>query len=604
MRGLAVIGCLVLVDAHVGADPGPPRWQQASGATAIARVWGVGNELYGVGSSGAFHSADGGATWQPADGAGPATGVWGSAIDDVWIVRARTIHHSHDGKNWTTQALPMLSYGAQLEGMWGTDRDRYLFGVDRSDGAPRGVILRSRDGGASWRAEDVPQLDRIAGMWGSDAKDVYAVGSRGAVLRSAGDGAWSIVRPPTGANLEGIWGASATSIYAVGANGQILHSADRGKTWTRRLSGVTYTLSSIVGSGSEILVGSADGPPLRSTDGVAWRPLSAMIGRGVAWSDGDHQLVAGSTGVQVFSDADLDTQPFIPPRGDELTVTKALARAYGSKRPAARDLLLIAAHRLDSSQPLDPGLATRGQYQMRAGKITNCSSALDARSDTRVPSSYNTEVIIDLTCSQSCSSTVTKPTITSVARVWSNGSVAHETKWFVEASAQFCTNLAVDDALQWGPALRAMISVLEMRLMADDAAAFDDDARVEAYAKYLLAGGTEQQVRQRIAALLKKPETWPGFFWNQTVARSPSINSCDPDAVKPLQANADRFVNQGSYKEAAKIYKTIWSCKPSLAMPAFLAACKAKDFVFAKQLFAFVPSNVAQICLNQGFDPR
>src|SRR6185503_5895981 len=132
------------------------------------------------------------------------------------------------------------------------------------------------------------------------------------------------------------------------ANGQILHSADRGKTWTRRLSGVTYTLSSIVGTGSEILVGSADGPPLRSTDGVAWRPLSAMVSRGVAWSDGEHQLVAASTGVQLFTEAPVVAPPVqpasypMPPvsmdNREEGRAALILAAQYGSKS-AVRDLL-------------------------------------------------------------------------------------------------------------------------------------------------------------------------------------------------------------------------------------------------------------------------
>jgi hypothetical protein len=172
------------------------------------------------------------------------------------------------------------------------------------------VILRSRDRGASWRAESLPiAIERIAAMWGSAANDVYAVGARGAILRSTGDGTWQVVRQPqaTPASLEAVWGTNATDVYAVGTNGLILHSADRGKTWTPRASNVQYTLSSIVGSGREILVGSADGQPLRSTDGVAWRPMTAMVGRGHVWIDRDRVVVAGPTGLQFLG------VPKIPP---------------------------------------------------------------------------------------------------------------------------------------------------------------------------------------------------------------------------------------------------------------------------------------------------
>jgi photosystem II stability/assembly factor-like uncharacterized protein len=525
MRGLAVIGCLVLVDAHVGAEPGPPRWQAASGGVAIARVWGVGNELYGVGSSGAFHSADGGATWQPTDGAGPASGVWGSAIDDVWVVRARTIHHSHDGKNWTTQALPMLSYGAQLEGMWGVDRDRYLFGVDRSDGAPRGVILRSRDGGASWRAEDVPELDRIAGMWGSDAKDVYAVGSRGVVLHSAGDGAWSIVRAASGASLEGIWGASATSIYAVGANGQILHSADRGKTWTRRLSGVTYTLSSIVGSGSEILVGSADGPPLRSTDGVAWRPLSGLIGRGNVWAERDRQVVATSTGVQFLGEPFTDyadephTNPSLraPPgyatmeapyglqtTGAEAAAVEALAARYGATYPNARDLLYEAAKRFRSTT-IGPRSAARIVTAEAAIRSVNgCGQAHDRKGQ---PSATGLSFDVWFTCETTCPGSVTAQSV--VSRY---GSIRTRRTIVWEKT----------DCKDPEPLFEMMLRSLESdyRMMIDRrlddalAAATIPQQRLDALAAYVLDGGSRGGTWTQLAALLNRPTSWPGFPWN------------------------------------------------------------------------------------------
>jgi hypothetical protein len=97
---------------------GPAHWQQSTSAPALSRVWGVGAEIYGVGTSGVHRSTDGGATWMQVGDPGAAIGVWGSGLDDVWVVRARTLHHSTDGEgeHWTTRTLP-VSFGTTLEGM-------------------------------------------------------------------------------------------------------------------------------------------------------------------------------------------------------------------------------------------------------------------------------------------------------------------------------------------------------------------------------------------------------------------------------------------------------------------------------------------------------
>jgi photosystem II stability/assembly factor-like uncharacterized protein len=214
-------------------------------------VWGVGAELYGVGASGAHRSTDGGATWTQVGDPGAAIGVWGSGLDDVWVVRARSVHHSIDGagEHWTKQPLAVSST-TQLEGMWGSGRELYVFGTDRS--LRSGVVLHSRDGGTTWQREAI-DLELVTGMWGSDPDNVYAVGARGVVMRSDGFGDWKMVRAPIGnGSLEGIWGTSRNAIYAVGSGGTILFS-NNGTSWTTRTSGVTYGLSSIVGLSSKEL---------------------------------------------------------------------------------------------------------------------------------------------------------------------------------------------------------------------------------------------------------------------------------------------------------------------------------------------------------------
>lgn len=141
MRALvAVAGLVVALPAR--AD-GPVRWRDATNAPAMIQVWGRGDEIYGAGPAGVYRSADAGASWTLLDPE-PARAVWG-IDDEIWIIRKRSLRRARGGRPWVTQALPMLSLTAELDGMWGIGRERYAFGAERFGGRMRGVILHSRD---------------------------------------------------------------------------------------------------------------------------------------------------------------------------------------------------------------------------------------------------------------------------------------------------------------------------------------------------------------------------------------------------------------------------------------------------------------------------
>jgi hypothetical protein len=61
----------------------------------------------------------------------------------------------------------------------------------------------------------------ISDLSGSSATDVYAVGSKGMILHSNGDGVWTRETNADTNDLSAVW-AGSCGAYAVGANGTIL----------------------------------------------------------------------------------------------------------------------------------------------------------------------------------------------------------------------------------------------------------------------------------------------------------------------------------------------------------------------------------------------
>lgn len=603
----AAIACLALT-ATAGAEErrGPARWQQASEAPALARVWGVGAELYGVGATGTHRSVDGGATWSRIDQGGVANGVWGSSLHDIWVIRARTIHHSMDGagEHWSTRTLP-VSFGTSLEGMWGVDRERYVFGADRSDN--RGVILHSHDGGTSWQRE-VVDIERVAGMWGASAKDVYAVGAGGAILHSTGDGKWRTVRAG-GGPLEGVWGTQG-AIYAVGANGTILFSAD-GKTWTPRTSGVKYTLSSIAGlSAKELYVGSADGAPLRSTDGIVWKAITALVPRGQVWASSSEHVVVASSEVHFFgaSSGEAIVPPEVP---DELKPLRTRFQQY----PAARDLISIAANRLGGQTKLAPWLLSPGTPRLRIDSVKNCSLKLDTIKQKPSFTYPGTEIVLDLRCATPCSATVPRPTVTQHAKIVHGGQPVSTIEVTFEATPDLCSmddpraTVAHDAVIAKHAEHVGQVLNLGLGL------ASNNSARIDAYARYLIDGGPSMAFRDEVAKLLDRPASWRGFFWNDAGVPTPplatSVRPTSPDCtsmastLRDLHTKGDEAMAKGEFARAFANYMRVLRCDSKVAVKAYLAACRAKEFQQARHLFRLIGrSNLWQICQKQGFDPR
>jgi hypothetical protein len=62
----------------------------------------------------------------------------------------------------------------------------------------------------------------LVSVWGTSKNNVFAVGAKGTILHSSGNGLWVGQPSNVSVPLSGIGGASANSIYTVGAGGTIL----------------------------------------------------------------------------------------------------------------------------------------------------------------------------------------------------------------------------------------------------------------------------------------------------------------------------------------------------------------------------------------------
>jgi hypothetical protein len=90
-----------------------------------------------------------------------------------------------------------------------------------------GVILHYD--GSSWSIMTVDTIRvNFAGVWGSSASDVFAVGAYklGKSIMHYDGSSWLLMTNGINAALSGVWGSSASDVFAVGWNGMILHYGD------------------------------------------------------------------------------------------------------------------------------------------------------------------------------------------------------------------------------------------------------------------------------------------------------------------------------------------------------------------------------------------
>lgn len=132
--------------------------------------------------------------------------------------------------------------------------------VDSTAGGPGGGGSRDTggDGGG------IPN-SMSAGAAGGPASNLGGIGGTG------GPGVWEAQVVPAAGDLAGIWGTSATNVFAVGAGGVILHFD--GSTWRAMDSGTTSALTAVWGPSEANVYAVGADLTILSYDGVSWSKM-------------------------------------------------------------------------------------------------------------------------------------------------------------------------------------------------------------------------------------------------------------------------------------------------------------------------------------------
>ena len=152
----------------------------------------------------------------------PLLSVWGSSSADLFAVGAYgTIIH-FDGQQWVkmTSGTTLTLYD-----VWGSSGSNvYSVGMNSSTAA--WVVLHYD--GTSWQKVDADPalLNRSTGVWGGGQGDVYVVGD----FTTHFDGSsWQRLPVPINYSMIGVGGSSSKDVFIVGSFGAVMHW--NGSTW-------------------------------------------------------------------------------------------------------------------------------------------------------------------------------------------------------------------------------------------------------------------------------------------------------------------------------------------------------------------------------------
>lgn len=185
--------------------------------------------------------------------------VGGSSATDVYAVGASTIWH-YDGRRWVVEgdiADPFLN------GVWALAGNDAYMAWSSPDGGLTGKVYHF-DGRVWSVVASAPAA--LESVWGTSARDVYAVGREGWILHYDGS-TWSAFTTGRYEWLQGIWGSSPQDVFVAGPQDSILHYD--GKRWTRQYTGAP---SLAVWGSSSHDVFTVGGPYITHYDGVSWSP--------------------------------------------------------------------------------------------------------------------------------------------------------------------------------------------------------------------------------------------------------------------------------------------------------------------------------------------
>lgn len=145
----------------------------------------------------------------------------------------------------------------------------------------RGVVFRSGDAGATWKAQRTPTTRTLTAVAFSDEKNGVAVGHGATILRTVDGGAsWQQVIVDD-AGKDSFLGAAAlggTRIVAYGSFGLYLESNDNGQTWVRHKiidNEFDRHISQVIKIGEKFLLVGESATLAGSDDAKTWKRMES-----------------------------------------------------------------------------------------------------------------------------------------------------------------------------------------------------------------------------------------------------------------------------------------------------------------------------------------
>lgn len=319
---------------------------------------------------GVIRTTDRGATWSTISGTGLS---WmGRMRDGVIGFLGSRVYWSSNGFQWSPRDVIADSISgpvSEVFAVWGDGPDLMLASTGNSLEVPevlfhaRGALMRSTDGGATWRSTSVNHIDITSIVEAPDGA-LYAAGGTGAwrevymgddgVFRSTDRGASWVRLDSTPKELRTptlLVTSSGTLLLASSSGkGETFRSSDRGVSWKSILPDVVTSL--VTNRDGVLYAGTTTSGVLRSTDdGLTWVPQSDGLTTRYVTSlalDTGSVLFAGTSYASIFvSDgptASLRAEPANMPREIAILPNPSRDRALLTldvARPVAGRLLVV-----------------------------------------------------------------------------------------------------------------------------------------------------------------------------------------------------------------------------------------------------------------------
>ena len=304
-----LLGVSVAVGAQdaAPAKPMPAEIQPLTAKSLLLDVTRAGERVVAVGERGAIIVSNDGAQWTqvPVPVRSALTSVAFADAQNGWAAGhdAAIVHTTDGGRNWTLQNFDPALEKPVLDLLVLDARHVLAVGA-------YGLLLESRDAGASWTPIDVsgfnPEEFHFNAITQLANGDLYIAGEQGLMALSTDGGAsWKAQTSPYEGSYFGVLPHGAKGAIVFGLRGNVYVTDDaRSASWKRLDSGTVASLfgGALKPAGGAVLVGlngvilDVDaGGSVRASRTPAGTPLSAVL------VDATRVLAVGESGAQRIS---------------------------------------------------------------------------------------------------------------------------------------------------------------------------------------------------------------------------------------------------------------------------------------------------------------